>query len=270
MSATRIVGPSLAGLIIAIAGPAACFGFLAVAYLAPIAALLLVIPDIAPPRDENRRGVLRDMVAGLVTAARVPLLRATLIVGGTLALLGVSYMPYLPVLAISRLHASAQVLGLMYSVGGVGGLIGGLVLGTMRSARRRQLLGIGGVLYAISLFTVAQSTTLLITLPALVGISFGFVAINTSLTTLLQTEAPPAMRGRLLGLYATVFAGSMPLGTLLYGALAGAVGLFNAIAVGALVVGGTALVVSLTGALRSADPVPDEPPAPAATADLTG
>jgi predicted MFS family arabinose efflux permease len=271
MSATRIVGPSLAGIIIAAFGPAFCFGFLAVAYLAPIVALLLVIPDIAPTPDPARRGALRDLVAGLVVAWRTPLLRGALVCGGVLALLGVSYMPYLPAIASSQLHTSPQGLGLMYSIGGVGGLVGGLLLGTLRSSRRRHLLGVGAVLYGISLFAVGRSTSLAITLPALVGISFGFVAINTSLTTLIQTESEARMRGRLLGLYATVFAGSMPIGTLLYGAVANLVGLGVAISTGALAVGGTALLVALSGALRTADDpaTPGETPA-AEAANLPG
>jgi len=253
MSATRIVGPSLAGVIIATAGPAACFAFLSVAYLAPIAALVFVIPSIPPVTDAGRRGAVADMVGGFRAATSSPVLRATLIVGGVLALLGVSYMPYLPVIAINRLGGSPHVLGLMYSVGGIGGLVGGLLLSLLRGTRRRALLTAGGILYAVSLVVVAQSSTLLLTLPALVGISFGFVAINTSLTTLLQTEAPPAMRGRILGLYATLFAGAQPLGTLAYGGLAGVFGLFNVIAVGALVVGSTAVAVAATGAFRSVD-----------------
>jgi MFS family permease len=188
---------------------------------------------------------------GLRQVARDPLVRGVVTVCAALAFLGVSYMPFLPVLAKTQLHAGAQVLGLMYSVGGIGGLVGGLIIASLgRGAGRLQMLLIGGVVYAASLFIVAHSGVIGATLPALVGISFAFVAINTSLTTLLQTETDPALRGRLLGIYATIFAGLQPLGTVAYGALSHAVRLFDAIGVGALLVGCAAVIVGLTPSFR--------------------
>jgi hypothetical protein len=139
----------------------------------------------------------------------------------------------------------------MYSIGGIGGLVGGLAIASMgRGAGRLQLMLIGGVVYAGSLFAVAHGTVLLVTLPALVGISFAFVAVSTSMTTLLQTDTDPRLRGRLLGIYATIFAGVQPLGTVAYGLLDRPVGLFNAIGVGALLVGITTVVVVFTPSFR--------------------
>ena len=89
------------------------------------------------------------------------------------------------------------------------------------------------------------------TLVALVGISFSFLAMNTSMTTLLQTDADPALRGRLLGIYAMLFAGLQPLGTVMYAAAGQALGLFNAIGFGALVVGIVAIVVAVSPGFRS-------------------
>jgi predicted MFS family arabinose efflux permease len=240
----------VAGLLIGVAGPAVCFGFLALAYLAPIVVLLTVIPNVPPMPREGGHSAVQDLKAGIREAARDPLLRGILIVCGVLAFLGVSYMPFLPVLAKTQLHAGAQVLGLMYSVGGIGGLVAGLALASMgRSARRRVLLLIGGPVYAVSLFLVAHSSLLAVTLPALVGISFAFLAINTSLTTLLQTEAHPQLRGRLLGMYATLFAGLQPMGTVAYGLFPASL-LFTAIGGGAIVVGATTLLVATRPTFR--------------------
>jgi hypothetical protein len=99
---------------------------------------------------------------------------------------------------------------------------------------------------------VAHGALLAITLPALVGISFAFVAVSTSMTTLLQTDTDPRLRGRLLGIYATIFAGLQPLGTVAYGLLATTpIGLFNAIGVGALLVGTTTVLVVITPSFRA-------------------
>ena len=251
MSATRIVGPSIAGLLIGTAGPAACFGTLALAYLAPIFVLLTVIPDVPPLPRAAGRTAWRDLLAGVRQVRVDPLVRGVVIVCAALAFLGVSYMPFLPVLAKTQLHGGAQVLGLLYSVGGIGGLVGGLAIAALgRGAGRLQLLIIGGIVYAASLFVVAHSGLLALTLPGLVGISFAFVALNTSMTTLLQTDTDPALRGRLLGIYATIFAGLQPLGTVAYGLLGPHVGLFSAIGIGAIVVGVVSLLVAATPGFR--------------------
>jgi parvulin-like peptidyl-prolyl isomerase/predicted MFS family arabinose efflux permease len=251
MSATRIVGPSVAGLLIGVAGPAVCFGFLAAAYLAPISVLLTVIPASAAPLGASRSAI-GDLRAGLREVRRDPLVRGVVVACAGLAFLGVSYMPFLPVLAKTQLHSGPQVLGLLYSIGGIGGLVGGAALATLgRGAGRLQLLTVGGLVYAASLFAVAHSTLLGVTLPGLIGISFAFMAVNTSLTTLLQTDTDPSLRGRLLGIYATLFAGLAPLGTVLYGLLSRVVGLFDAIGVGALLVGVITVAVALTPAFRA-------------------
>jgi predicted MFS family arabinose efflux permease len=252
MSATRIIGPSIAGLLIGFAGPAVCFGFLAVAYLAPIAVLLTVIPDIAPLPRQAGATAWGELIGGLRVAFADPLVRGVVIVASVLAFCGVSYMPFLPVLARTQLHVGPEALGIMYSVGGVGGLVGGLAIASMgRGAGRLQLMLIGGIVYAASLFIVAHGLVLGVTLPALVGISFAFVAVSTSMTTLLQTDTDPRLRGRLLGIYATIFAGLQPLGTVAYGLLAHSVGLFTAIGVGALLVGATTVIVVVTPSFRA-------------------
>jgi predicted MFS family arabinose efflux permease len=252
MSATRIIGPSLAGLLIATAGPGACFAVLSVAYIAPLAVLLTVIPDVPPLPRAAGATAMGDLLAGLRTVRRDPLVRGIVIVCAALAFFGVSYMPYLPVLARTQLHGGATVLGVLYSVGGFGGVVGGVVIATIgNTSGRRRLLLVGGVVYAVSLFTLAHSALLPLTLVALVGISFSFLAMNTSMTTLLQTDADPALRGRLLGIYAMLFAGLQPLGTVMYAGVGQAVGLFNAIGIGALVVGVVAVSVAVSPSFRA-------------------
>ena len=259
MSVCRLVGPSVAGVLYAVAGPGACFACLAVAYLAPISVLWMVVPDIAPAGRAGSQRLLTDVAAGFAAAWRDPLLRRVMGAGAMLSLLGVSYMPFLPVLASSRLHVGSSGLGLMYSVGGVGGLTGALLLSALGRGRgRRWFLVGGGVLYALSLATVARSSWLGWTLPALVGVSLAFVAINTTLITVIQTDADPAVRGRLLGLYATQAVGLQPLGTLLYSVL-GSAHLFDGVTAGAVLVGACAVAVGLGGSLATSGTVAASP-----------
>ncbi|HEY8675463.1 MAG TPA: MFS transporter [Candidatus Dormibacteraeota bacterium] len=252
MSATRIVGPSLAGLLIATAGPGACFAVLSLAYIAPLAVLFTVIPDIKPLPRAAGATAFGELFEGVRTVRRDPLVRGIVIVCAALAFFGVSYMPFLPILARTQLHGGAAVLGLLYSIGGIGGVVAGVVIATIgNTGGRRRLLVLGGAVYAASLFVVAHSAVLPITLVALVGISFAFLAMNTSMMTLLQTDAEPALRGRLLGIYAMLFAGLQPLGTVMYAGAAHLLGLFNAIGIGALVVGLVAVVVAVSPSFRA-------------------
>jgi MFS family permease len=251
MSATRIIGPSVAGLLIATAGPGACFAVLSLAYLAPLAVLLTVIPDVPPLPRPAGTTALGQLFEGVRVVRRDALVRGIVIVCAVLAFFGVSYMPYLPILAKTQLHGGATVLGLLYSIGGIGGVVGGVVIAAIgNTAGRRRLLIIGGAVYAVSLFVVAHSAVVAVTLVALVGISFAFLAMNTSMTTLLQTDADPALRGRLLGIYAMLFAGLQPLGTLMYAVIGSRVGLFNAIGFGAIAVGAVAVLVAVSPAFR--------------------
>jgi MFS family permease len=251
MSTCRIIGPALAGQLLVTVGPGVCFLVLAVAYLVPISVLLGVVPDIPPARASSTAGVRSGLRAGVGAAARDPLVRNVLCCAAALSFLGVSYMPYLPVFAATSLHEGGAALGLLYSTGGVGGLIAGLIIaGRGRPGTRVRLLGGGGVVYAAGLATLTQSHALAVALPALVAISFGFLAMNTAMTTMLQTDTDPALRGRLLGLYTTTFAGLQPLGTLVYGLIARVVPLFDAITVGALIVGLAAVVTATRPAIR--------------------
>ena len=260
MSASRIVGPSLAGVLIATVGPQVCFGVLSLAYVGPIAVLVTVIPDLPPAAGAASERPLRAALTGLAEAWCDPLARRVVMCAGTLALLGVSYMPFLPVLAREQLGGDSRVLGLLYSTGGVGGLAAGLVVASLgRGADRSRLLIAGGVTYAIGLMTLTHAHGLGLALPALVLISFGFLSLNTAMTTLIQTETAPAMRGRLIGVYVMLLAGLQPLGTLLYGVLSTVVPLFEAIGVGGLLVGASAVWVATRPAIRRPE-----------AADLTG
>jgi predicted MFS family arabinose efflux permease len=252
MSTCRILGPSIAGVLLASVGPGACFLALGLAYIVPISVLLTVIPDIKPLARRAGSSPLGDIAAGLRLALHDPMVRLLVISAATLSFFGVAYMPYLPVLAKTALHGDARVLALMYTTGGIGGLAAGLIIASLaRSSTRVRMLAGGGVIYAFSLFTLSHAQLLSVALPALVGISFGFLAMNTSMTTLLQTETDPAMRGRLLGIYTMILAGLQPLGTLFYGLVGHVVPLFDAIGVGALVVGAVAVVTGTRAPLRN-------------------
>lgn len=253
MSASRIIGPSIAGVLISAVNPGICFGCLALAYLAPLLVLILVIPDL-PAAGRGEGSALTAAWRGVGDAMRDPLVRRVVACAATLSFLGIAYMPFLPVLNREHLAGNSTVLGLLYTIGGVGGLLAGLIVASLgRGAGRARLLLCGGPIYAAGLFTLAHAHSLALALPALVAISFGFVALNTSMTTILQTETPAPLRGRMLGVYVMVMAGLQPLGTLFYGVVSSVVPLFEAIGVGGLVVGVMAVATGRSAPVRAVD-----------------
>lgn len=236
-SLSRILGPSVAGLLLGSAGASVCFAAMAVLVIP----YLVVLARNRWPRQapsDSTQGRIEQLLAGLRWALGDPRARACLVAGAVLGMLGVGYMPFLPVFAREHLHGGGVVLGVMYSVGGVGALAGGLAIGLLsRRAHPWILLLLAAPVYGASLFTLTRVTTLALAVPCLAGISLGFLGANTAMLATLQGQAPPPLRNRVLALYALGYSGGGPLGTLLYAALSAFTSLFTSIAVGAVLVG---------------------------------
>ena len=250
-SAARIVGPAVAGLLLGTLGAASCF----LAMAASVVPLLAVLSHGHWPSaraNSSEMGALGRVLEGLRWSRSDPLVRSVLLGSLTLGALGIGYMPYLPVFARDQLHGGGQVLGLMYSVGGIGALGGGVVLSLFsRRLRRWWLLLAAAPLYASALFGLTRAPTLALAIPCLAGISLGFMAANTAMLTSLQAAAPAEMRARVMSLYSLAYAGGGPLGTLLYAGLSRIVPLFSAIAGGAVAVGLVLFWTATRSAMRS-------------------
>jgi MFS family permease len=258
LSTTRIVGPALGGFVISVAGPGGCFLAMAIAYLAPLSVLWLVIPDVRHVRSETDRGPLSHLAQGFRAVRSHARVRVILILGAILFFFGTSLWPFMPVLVQVNLHGDAQVLGLIYGAGGIGGLIGGVLFATIASnVPRGRVIALSGVGYAVALFWLTHAYVFWAGAISAAAVSFTFVGLNTSITTFLQTEVRGELRGRIFGIYSMCSAGLYPLGALMYGVLSHIVNLFTAVGIGGLIVGVTALAVggrSITDASSRPDP----------------
>ena len=257
-SVSRIVGPAVAGLLLGLWGAASCFLAMGISGVP----FLWVLgrggwTDLRQQGAGERLRPLAQMLQGLRFAGHHATVRAVLVASVVLGLLGIGYMPFLPVFAREQLHGGGQVLGLMYSLGGIGALAGGLFISVMsRRLRPRLMLAVAGPVYAASLFGLTRASDLLLAAPCLIGISLGFVAANTAMLATLQAGAPGHLRGRVLALYTLSFSGAGPLGTLVYAGLSRIIPLFQAIGVGALLVG--LVLLWAAGQLRPSSP--SDPP----------
>jgi MFS family permease len=220
----RIVGPAIAGALVASIGEGWCFFLNAVSYVAVIAGLLWM--RLEPRRRHVSRGsAAANIVEGFRHVARTPPIRAVLLLLGLVSLAGMPYAVLMPVFADRILHGGARALGLLMGASGVGALTAAGLLATrdgVRGLGRWVALASAG--FGISLLLFAWSTTMWLSALALVPVGFCMMLQMASSNTLIQSMAPDALRGRVMAIYSMMFMGMAPVGALLAGSLADRLG----------------------------------------------
>ncbi|MCX7012244.1 MAG: MFS transporter [Candidatus Sumerlaeota bacterium] len=238
VNGAKLIGPSLAGLLIAPLGEGICFLLNAISYLAVIVALLAMRLRPAAPRLSQNR-VLTDLKEGFDYAFCFAPIRAILTQLALVSMMGMSYATLLPKFSQDILHGGPRLLGLLYAAPGLGAIPAGLIM-----ASRRRISGFGRILAVASglfgagliLFSFSRSQALSLILLAVVG--FGMMAQMISGNTLLQTISDDDKRGRVMSFYAMSLFGMSPLGSLLAGALDHLLG-----SPGAVLIGGVCCVL---------------------------
>jgi len=215
----RIVGPAVAGILIARIGEGWCFAANAISYVAVIVGLLLM--KVQCPLRSNSSSRLADIVEGFRWANSVKVIRALLLLIGLISLVGMPYTVLMPVFADKILHGGARGLGILMGATGVGALFGALTLASRTGVKglgRLAAWSCGGFGLGLVLFSFSHwfwlSTLLLL------PIGYSVMLQMASTNTLIQTMVPDQLRGRVMALYSMMFMGMAPLGALLGGALA--------------------------------------------------
>jgi MFS family permease len=244
----RIVGPSVAGLIIARFDVAIAFFLNALSFVAVLAALAAMRTQGTP--DPAGKLGLRESVLGAMTyATTTPAVSFTLLLLMVVSLLGLNFNVVVPLIARDVLHQDAQGFGLLMSSLGVGAIIGAGAIALLRRDRPPLglLAGSATVLCAgVATLGLVQHLALAVVILAVLGMLQ--IYFSTSCNTTLQLITPPGLRGRVMGLYAMAFAGVTPFGSLLIGALAEHLGVRAACAIGGSA--GAVAVVALVLASR--------------------
>lgn len=251
VNATRLIGPSVAGLLIASVGEGWCFFADGASYLAVIASLLAmrVVPR---PRAATGKRVWHDMHDGLRYAFDFVPIRAILLLLALLGLLGIPYRVLMPMIASETLHGGAHTLGFLMGAMGVGALGGALYL-----ASRVSVIGLGrliplaAAIFGLGLIGTGLSHSLTLSLLIMVVTGFGFMVQLAASNTLLQTLVREDMRGRVMALYTMAFMGMATFGSLLAGAVAAYAGATRTlIGAGVLCIVGAALFMRKLPGLR--------------------
>lgn len=214
------IGPAVAGLTYALFGPAWCFTFNALSFIAVIVALRLMKLEWRPPA-RHAGGAAAQLGEGIRYVLRQPVIRTVIGLVAVTSLFALSIATLVPAWAVDVLHAGATVNGLLLGARGAGSLAGALLVASRgRAARRGAPLMIGAVSYPVLLFAFALVPWLPASLVLLAGAGTGTILVLNLGNAIVQTSTPDELRGRVMGAYTWIFFGVMPLGGLWTGMVA--------------------------------------------------
>jgi MFS family permease len=239
------MGPMAGGLVYAFFGPAWCFTINAVSFIAVIVALKrMKLPPFVPKPARN--STLADLREGLAYVAAHPLIRTVIGLIGTVSLFGISFVTLMPAWAVRVLGGDAKTNGYLQSARGLGALAAALLIASLGRFRfRGKLLTLGTFTLPVAAALFALSRWTPLSLVLIFGAGLATILIFNLSNALVQTNAPDALRGRIMSAYTLVFFGLMPLGALGVGVTAEKIGQRAAVLVGAAVMLGVATALAI-------------------------
>lgn len=221
----RLIGPAIAGVLIASVGEGICFLLNALSYIAVIWAIFMMKIKSAPAHKLSKSNMLNELKEGLLYATDSKPIRTIIFYIAASSLLGMSFFVIMPIFAKEILHGNAQTLGFLMSSSGIGALIGALYLAAKKSSiGLEKWIYFASLLCGVSLVCLNFTDKLWIALLVLFAIGMGVVIIIASCNTLLQNLVDDDKRGRVMSLYTMAFMGTVPFGSLLEGAIADRIG----------------------------------------------
>jgi MFS family permease len=234
VNGARLVGPSLAGILIAAVGEGICFAVNAASFLAVIVSLL-AMTDVPKRPKPPHTDFLRGLKEGFSYAFGFAPIRHLLLLLALTSLMGMSYMVLMPVFAREILHGGAHTYGFLMGATGVGALAGALFL-----ASRKTVLGLGRIIatasgiFGAGLVGLSFTRMFPVSLVLMMIIGFGMMVQMASTNTVIQTIVEEDKRGRVMSFYAMAFMGMTPFGSLLAGGLASSIGVPYTVVIGGL------------------------------------
>ncbi|MBN1440579.1 MAG: MFS transporter [Anaerolineales bacterium] len=219
----RVIGPAVAGFVLASWGSAWCFGLNGASYLAVIAGLLAMhIPSAPAPVTAGSPLRIRE---GIRYARRHPVILPLILMTAVSAMFPFAYATLLPAFAVEVFHRGETALGFLTAAVGVGALLGSLFMAAIAHATGRvKPFVLGGILFPLSLLGFALCGSYTASLVLLLAAGFGLVVQNTSINSLIQLQVPDEIRGRIMSIYLLAFFGALPVGALQAGWIAQTLG----------------------------------------------
>ena len=235
VNGARIVGPAVAGVVVAAVGEGWCFFLNAVSYVAVIGALLLMrLPRRL--RAAPQVSAWASIVEGFVFSWQTAPVRALLLLLGLVSLMGMPYSVLMPIFADRILGGGPHAYGLLMSASGVGALAGAATLTVRRHIRGLgRWVAVSAAGFGVSLIAFSFSRSLWLSALLLVPAGFCMMVEMAASNTLIQAMVPDRLRGRVMAVYSMMFMGMAPLGALIAGALAAPLGAPATVAIGGIV-----------------------------------
>ena len=229
----RIVGPAIAGILVALIGEGWCFFINAFSYTAVIGGLLKM--NIVPHIRKATGSAFENIKEGFTFVATNKPIRALMLLLGLVSLMGMPYAVLMPIFADQYLGGGSSTLGFLMGASGMGAVTAALTL-----ASRREVFGLGRWVvlacggFGISLLLFSVSRNFWLSMVILVPVGFSMMTQMSSSNTLIQSMVPDHLRGRVMSVYSMMFMGLAPFGALLAGSLAGIIGAPETVALGGL------------------------------------
>jgi MFS family permease len=259
-NASRIVGPAIAGLLIGAFDISIAFLINGISFMAVIGAYLMMrdeelrpVPPMARPTSV--RAVFENLAEGARYVRNTPLVLLAITVVGLVATFGMNFQVLIPPLADHVLKVGPSGYGFLMAASGLGSTVLALSIAFKRRVGPTPIV-VGAIALGLGSVVVALSTSYPISLIAMVIVGGGGIGMAVTANTTIQMAVPDQLRGRVMSVYTTVFAGSVPAGGLLMGAIASTWGVPLALMIGAILslvvgVGGWAWLRRIRGAERS-------------------
>ena len=247
-NAARIIGPSIAGILVASFGEGWCFFANSVSYIAVIAGLLLMK---VPPRPRAAESVspFEHIAEGFRFVRHAGPIRALLLLVGLVSLVAMPYAVLMPVFAAKILHGNARTLGILMTSAGLGALIGALMLASRRGVKGlSRIVSIACAAFGLTLILFSFSHWWILSALLLIPVGFSVMTQMGSTNTLIQSMVPDRLRGRTMAVYSMMFLGVAPFGALLSGWSADRIGAPHTLALGG--------VIAILGAIAFARHLP--------------
>ena len=234
-NSSRIIGPALAGILVATIGMSGCFYINAISFLAVIIALWTI--KINKGEDYNQpKGAWEDLKEGLIFIKNHRLILALISMVAVVSLFGVGHIILMPIFANDILKVGVKGLAVLMSDSGLGALVGALILARLGDFRNKgRFLSFSAILFSISLIIFGLSKIYWLSLAAMFLVGGTSVTSIALVNTLLQVKVEDKFRGRVMSVFMVTFAGFMPFGNLIAGSLAQGLGVSFAVVLGGII-----------------------------------
>jgi len=230
----RVIGPAVAGIVVAVIGEGWCFFANAVSFIAVIAGLLMM--KNLRSRMAIEGSALQNIIEGFRFVAQTGPIRALMLLLGLVSFTAMPYAVLMPIFADQILHGGAKALGILMGASGLGALAGAVTLAMRKTVRGLgKWIAIACSSFGACLILFAFSRVMWLSVLLLIPTGFSVMLQMSSSNTLIQSMVPDRLRGRVMAVYSMMFMGMAPLGALLAGSVAHAIGAPLTVAMGGMV-----------------------------------